>query len=128
VTSRTTLARKQRYADDPEYRERILAYNRAWRLRRAEDPEYRERIHAYYRAWSVANRDKINAQRRRRRADDPDGKTKQRKALLKYSYGLTVDDYDAMLARQGGACAICRKKPASTLCVDQRHWQRGVTP
>jgi hypothetical protein len=32
---------------------------------------------------------------------------RQRRSRLKTQYGLTIEDYDAMLRRQGGGCAIC---------------------
>lgn len=40
-----SAARKQRYHDDPEYRERRKSYNLAWHNQRfANDPAYRESI------------------------------------------------------------------------------------
>lgn len=43
--------------------------------------------------WFAANRDRANESRRRRN--------------LGSQYGITVEQYDEMLARQGGVCAIC---------------------
>lgn len=49
---------------------------------------------------------------------------------LKYRYGITIDDYERMLAEQGGGCAICERHPAEAgnpehwtdvLCVDHCH-------
>lgn len=74
---------------------------------------------------------------RRRR---PDAKVKDQAALRKWrrenperwaildrraklrKYGLTIDQYDEMLAVQGGLCAICRKPPTKLrLAVDHSH-------
>lgn len=41
---------------------------------------------------------------------------------IEKTYGLTPDQYDALLKRQGGKCAICRAKPKSKrLAVDHDH-------
>jgi len=38
------------------------------------------------------------------------------------TYGLSAEQYDALLARQGGRCAICRARPKSKrLAVDHDH-------
>jgi ferritin-like metal-binding protein YciE len=162
VTSRSHLTKKQRYAEDADYRERLRARCRAWwaahkdeinasrrqkrrssgvssytprkKQRYAEDPEYRARMRAYNRAWVAAHRDEINAQNRRRWAENPELRRKQRayrarsgrQVHLKHHYGLSVEEYAAMLARQGGACAICRERSEETLCVDHHHVTRLV--
>ena len=37
-------------------------------------------------------------------------------------YGLPLEEWPAMLARQGGTCAVCRKAPTTgRLCVDHEH-------
>ena len=38
-------------------------------------------------------------------------------------YGLDPDDFERMVARQGGVCAICREAPGDgkVLCVDHCH-------
>lgn len=43
-------------------------------------------------------------------------------AMVAKTYGITGDDYDALLKRQGGKCAICRARPKSKrLAVDHDH-------
>jgi hypothetical protein len=45
-----------------------------------------------------------------------------RKSHLKRKYGLTPEQYDAMLAAQGGVCFICRENPGDLpLHVDHDH-------
>lgn len=40
----------------------------------------------------------------------------------KASFGISIEEYDAILARQGGVCAICRQRPVSKrLAVDHDH-------
>lgn len=77
-----------------------------WRRKRcAEDPEYQDKGRARCRAWWAANKDEYNARRR----------TKQHKR-----YGISDEEYQALLARQGGVCGICKKK-RRPLCVDHCH-------
>lgn len=40
---------------------------------------------------------------------------------IKKVYGLTRDDYNAILVAQGGACAICQGVRPYRLCVDHNH-------
>ena len=46
-----------------------------------------------------------------------------RRSYLKRTYGITVEEYDAMLAAQGGGCAICGAAPREdiSLHVDHDH-------
>jgi Autographiviridae endonuclease VII len=63
----------------------------------ATDPEYRER--------------KLAPRRGKSRRNDQ----------LKCHYGISLDDYNAMLAQQNGVCAICMKISDRTLSVDHCH-------
>jgi hypothetical protein len=44
----------------------------------------------------------------------------ERRIRLKYEYGITLEVYEAMHARQGGRCAICGRAEAK-LVVDHEH-------
>ena len=48
---------------------------------------------------------------------------RKRAANIKYRYGMSLEEYEAMLQRQGGVCAICYEKCASgkPLSVDHCH-------
>lgn len=47
--------------------------------------------------------------------------------MIEKTYGLTSDDYDELLALQGGGCAVCGGKPKSKrLAVDHDHQTGAV--
>jgi hypothetical protein len=68
-----------------------------------------------------------NARARRFRAKlAPDERHRRERANnLKSKYGITVEEYDVMLAAQGGVCAICGKpptgKPPAQTCLHVDH-------
>ena len=64
----------------------------------------------------------MNAYRRDRRTE-PAVKRADRAGHLKRKYGLTIQQYDTLLAEQGGGCAICGRKPRPdiSLHVDHDH-------
>jgi Autographiviridae endonuclease VII len=91
------------FAADPGTLDKILASQAAKkeereqrrRLKMQTDPVYAEKVRA-------ANREY------------------QRKKRFKEVYGITIEEYDAMFARQGGACGICRVT-GQKLVVDHCH-------
>jgi Recombination endonuclease VII len=102
---------RKRYAEDSEYRAKLLAKNRAYRRRNMEflNAKFRERYATDLEFWG-----NIRAHRRSRD--------------LK-RHGLTVPEYNAILSRQGGACGICERPFTRTPCVDHCHitgWVRGL--
>lgn len=46
---------------------------------------------------------------------------RSRKQHLEETYGLTLEEYDALLAAQGGKCAICKGTRTYNLQVDHCH-------
>lgn len=64
-----------------------------------------ERKRAYNRAYYAKNRERIN-----------------RLGNLKARYGITVEEYEALLERQNGVCGICGAEPGSRrLATDHAH-------
>lgn len=47
--------------------------------------------------------------------------TANRRAQLRYRYGITQDDYDAMVKAQGGVCLICLKPPPEGQLLNTDH-------
>ena len=107
-----------------------MVSRREWHKKRyAEDPDYREKVLAGGRAYHLANKENIKARKSRKWKTDPAYRARQyartakvqRKCQLKYDYGMTLEDYQARLLRQARACAICRLPSERTLCVDHSH-------
>jgi hypothetical protein len=128
--SKEAQRRRKRYAEDPEYRVKLLADNNK---RYAEDAQFREKVVAGGRQHRAANKEEINAARRERYATDPDYAESQRAYTrsryvhvnaerLMSQFGMTIADYNALLARQNGVCRICKTRPAGRrLAVDHCH-------
>jgi hypothetical protein len=123
--ARRNAVKRKRYAEDPDYRKRVLASNRVFEVTRgnaarkkryAEDPEYRKRVLARNRSSRMAHHDEINARKRHRWRTD----TEYRERLYTGRYGLSPDDYHKLVRQQGGVCAICRKA-GRALEIDHCH-------
>jgi hypothetical protein len=72
--------------------------------------------------WQQENPERLNEYRREYRRR-PERKTADREGYLKRKYGLTLEQYDAMLEAQNGVCAICgeARPEERTLHVDHDH-------
>jgi len=89
------------------------------RLRYLEDPEP---MKARVKRWQQANPEKMHASQRKSRAK-PGAKERARADHLMRKYGITVEQYDAMLEEQDGGCFICGRlpRPDISLHVDHDH-------
>lgn len=46
----------------------------------------------------------------------------QRRTYLKYRFNITPEQYDELLAKQNGVCALCKQPPKNTrLAIDHDH-------
>ena len=91
-------------------------YQQRWR------DKNREAYNAYMRNWRAANPDKLKARK------TVNNKEARRKYHLKAKYGITPEQYNALLTAQDGVCAICKQPEFSirrgsykSLDVDHNH-------
>jgi hypothetical protein len=88
-------------------REKRTEYNRRWREANSEKSA------GYSRAYADRHPDRLKETRVKHAP-------KARERRLKKLYGLTQEQYDAMVVDQGGCCAIC-KRTGLVLHVDHDH-------
>ena len=102
----------QKPEDEKPYEKR----EQPWFRPNKQDPFYLGLRLDIRRARQAARRKSDNARRRQRWATDADFRDRHRAGR----YGLSLQDYRAMLERQGKVCGIC-KTPGKPLCVDHCH-------
>jgi hypothetical protein len=71
--------------------------------------------------YRAANRDKLRARGERYRDENRDTLRARNRRHTVGKYGLSLADYDALLAVQGGACALCGTASTRSLHVDHDH-------
>src|SRR5712691_9437778 len=92
-------------------------------------PEARERRRASNRRYHAAHKAEINERNRRRWANDPAYRARNKATSTRSSrarrlkhFGMSLLEYELRLAQQNGACAICKKTPKRRLlCIDHCH-------
>jgi hypothetical protein len=119
-----TKARRKKY--DAEHREQRNACARRYRLAHPEKEREKKR------KYKLKNADKIREYERIRQRNDGGGYGKRWRtkinpesavsAGLYRDYGITLKEYNAILERQRGVCAICSRPPLKRrLHVDHDH-------
>jgi hypothetical protein len=91
--------------------------NAAKRKRYAEDAEYKARVRARNDKYAADNKEKLSAVNKVWRDAHPGW---NKKAQLKRNYGMTVEEFNAMLLLQDSKCAVCDKTMKQP-CVDHDH-------
>lgn len=81
----------------------------------------------YEREYRMANKKKLNDEKRARYSKNGYRKGQHRRLMLK-KYGLTEADYERMFKAQQGKCAICGTSEGAKarLCVDHCHGTKKV--
>ncbi len=85
--------------------------------------ENREKSVAKTRRWQQKNPDKMREYRIRTREARS---LQMRKLHLRRTFGMTIDDYSAILDAQEGGCAICGDQPAEGQSFHIDHNDDGV--
>jgi hypothetical protein len=89
---------------------------------RRSAPEYGDKERAAKRKYYTDNHAAMLVKGAKYRAEHPEV---YRSFILKKNFGITISEYDAMLSRQKGVCAICEKpnryKDGRRLAVDHDH-------
>lgn len=103
-----------------EKRARACLYQKAYRAR------HPERVRETGRRWREKNRAQRNEYNRARSRQDRVRRRVAERRLLDV-YGLSLAEYDALLMKQGGGCALCgRAKDRRRLPVDHDHRTKRV--
>ncbi|HET7257478.1 MAG TPA: hypothetical protein VFJ46_27240 [Xanthobacteraceae bacterium] len=95
--------------------DRFLAYSTRHPLGPVQHDELE--VRATQRRYRETDKDQIRERRRRKWESDEalrdrqraSNRAWQRRKRYQQVYGISLADYDAMLQRQGSACAICRR-------------------
>lgn len=128
-------------AANPERSRELQRRHASSESRTRWEAENADRLAELHRAWKLANPDKVReyGQRKRDRMaeavanGDPEAIARReetarrmRESQLKRNYGITKSDYDALLERQHGVCAISGCGSAKRLVVDHCHTTGAV--
>lgn len=83
-----------------------------YRQQNSEKERERKKIYRQKNAEKIRDKNKIY---RKVNAE------KIRDRILKYKYGISLEEYNLMFERQNGCCLICKEQPKKGLVVDHSH-------
>jgi hypothetical protein len=89
--------------------------------RREQYLKHKDKEKETRRKYLIKNREKVLEKQRKYNKENP---LKRKNSILKYEYGITLDQYNKMFETQEGKCAICQRHQnelTRTLCVDHDH-------
>lgn len=108
--------------------EKVKAAARKQAARIASDPVLRAHVNAMRRRRRANNPGKTAAEQREWRAKNPDKvrawKRSSTARRIRYKYGISETEYEALLAAQNGVCAACHSK--DRLHLDHDHSDGSV--
>ena len=89
---------------------------------KARYPQVRDQAIERAQRWQAENRERHLANQRRRRST-AEGKAKLRADYLRRKFGISLEQYAALLSAQGGVCALCGRPPIEgiSLHIDHDH-------
>ena len=89
--------------------------------RRQQYLKHRDKVLKQHAQYRDKNRELLREKQKKFNKENP---IKRKNSMLKYQYGITLDDYNKMFEKQKGKCAICKRHQNNltrTLCVDHDH-------
>jgi hypothetical protein len=85
----------------------------------------KEKLSVYAHNYYKRNKDKIDLMQKDRNIKYPENrKTINRVSRLKYTYNITIDEYNSLFLNQNGRCKICgihQSELTIPLCIDHNH-------
>jgi len=130
-------SRREKYQSDPEERARRKAQSRLPEENKKYMRQYYQENKERWVEWQEDYKEEKNRRRRERYANDPEYREKCLEASknrskrsrintrLKSAFGIDIEDYEKMLEKQNGTCAICGATQADArkhrLHVDHCH-------
>lgn len=122
---RMTPSQRRRKLDiNNKWRRKNLETVRAWgrRLYRKHDEKRKASSRKYY--WGMVNIDPTYRDRMNSKSKENYWKNHRQwtSNILRRSYGVTIEEYERLFAKQHGICGICKQPPGKkSLAIDHCH-------